>query len=98
MLENKEFDKIFQNISFTEMKPSNLINYSTNICQIDQGTIVLVMAHRKKMSRYDKLHNIHGLFELDELSLKGFFFQAVGVILSIFTSQNVTKKYHYEML
>jgi hypothetical protein len=74
--ENKEFDKIFENISFTEMKPSNLINYSTNICQIDQGTMVLVMAHRKKMSRYDKLHNIHGLFELDELSWKGYLFSS----------------------
>jgi hypothetical protein len=72
--ENKEFDKIFENISFTEMKSSNLINYPTNVCQIDQGTMVLVMAHRKKMSRYDKSHNIHGLCELDELSLKGSFF------------------------
>jgi hypothetical protein len=53
------------------MKPSNWRNYSANICQIDQGTMVLVMAHRKKMSRYDKLHNIHGLCQLDELSSKG---------------------------
>jgi hypothetical protein len=60
--ENKEFDKIFENMSFTKMKSSNLINYSTNMCQIDQGTMVLSMAHRKKMSRYDKLHNVHGFF------------------------------------
>jgi hypothetical protein len=70
--ENKEFDtKIFEKISFTEMKSSNFINHSLNMCQIDQGTMVLVMAHRKKMSRYDKLHNIHGLCELDELCSKG---------------------------
>ncbi len=46
--ENKEFDKIFENISFTEMKSSILINYSANMCQIDQGTMVLGMAHPKK--------------------------------------------------
>jgi hypothetical protein len=40
------------------------------MCQIDQGTIVLVMAHCKKMSRYDKLHNI---CELAEMSSKGGF-------------------------
>jgi endonuclease III len=60
--ENKEFDRIFENISFIEMKSSNLINYSRNMCQIDQGTRVLSMAHPKKMSRYDKLHNVHGFF------------------------------------
>ncbi len=74
--ENKEFDRIFENTSFTEMKSSNLINYSTNMCQIDQGTMVLVMAHPKKMNRYDKLHNIHGLCELDESSSKGSFFSS----------------------
>jgi len=72
--ENKEFDKIFENISFTEIKSSILINYSTNMCQIDQGIMVLVMAHGKKMSRYDKLHNIHGLCELEESCSKGSFF------------------------
>ncbi len=74
--ENKKFDRIFENISFTEMKSSNLINYSTNMCQIDQGTMVLVIAHPKKMRRYDKLHNIHWLCELDELSSKGDFFSS----------------------
>jgi hypothetical protein len=74
--ENKEFDKIFENISFTEMKSSNLINYLTNMCEIDRGSMGLVMPHRKKMSRYDKLHNIHGLFELDELSSKRSFFSS----------------------
>jgi accessory colonization factor AcfC len=29
---NKEFDEIFQNISFVEMEFSKLINYSTNMC------------------------------------------------------------------
>jgi hypothetical protein len=43
---NKEFDtKILENISFTGMKSSNFIIYSLHMCQIDQGTMVLVMAH-----------------------------------------------------
>ncbi len=46
--ENKEFDKIFENIWFPEMKSSILNNYLTNMCQIDKGTMVLVLAHRKK--------------------------------------------------
>jgi hypothetical protein len=65
--ENKEFDRIFENIfssfflsppTLTEMKSSKK-NYSSKMCQIDQGTMVLVMAHRKKINRYDKVHNIH---------------------------------------
>jgi hypothetical protein len=75
--ENKEFDKIFENVSFTEMKSSNLITYSTNMCQIDQGTMVLVMPHRKKMSRYDKLHNIQGYANLMSNPRNRVFFQAV---------------------
>jgi hypothetical protein len=30
------------------MKSSILNNYLTNMCQIDKGTMVLVLAHRKK--------------------------------------------------
>ncbi len=58
------------------MKSSNLSNYSTNMCQIDRGTMVIVMAHQQKMSKYDKLHNIHGLCELDQSSSKGRFFSS----------------------
>jgi hypothetical protein len=46
------------------------------MCQIDQGTIVLMMAHWKKMSRYDKLRKIQGLCELVEMSSKGGFFSS----------------------
>ncbi len=30
--ENKESDRIFENISFVEMESSKLINYLTNMC------------------------------------------------------------------
>jgi len=35
--ENKESDRIFENISFVEMESSKLINYLTNMCWSDQG-------------------------------------------------------------
>jgi hypothetical protein len=31
---------VFKNVSFFEMKISKLINYLTNMCQSDQGTMV----------------------------------------------------------
>jgi hypothetical protein len=39
--ENIESDGIFENISFVEMESSKLINYLTNMCPSDLGTIIL---------------------------------------------------------
>jgi hypothetical protein len=38
--ENKESDGVFVNISFVEMESSKLINYSTNMCWSDEGTML----------------------------------------------------------
>jgi hypothetical protein len=38
--ENKKLDGIFEDISFARMESSKLIDYSTNMCWSDQGTLV----------------------------------------------------------
>ncbi len=39
--ENKECDGICRNISFLKMEVSKLIDYSTNMCWSDHGTIIM---------------------------------------------------------
>jgi hypothetical protein len=39
--ENKECDGICRNISFLKMEVSKLIDYSTNMCWSDHGTIII---------------------------------------------------------
>jgi hypothetical protein len=39
--EKKESDRIFENISYIKMESSKLIDYLTNMCRTEQGTMVV---------------------------------------------------------
>jgi hypothetical protein len=41
----RESDRILGNRSFVKMKSTELINYSTNMCQSGQGTTVLLIGY-----------------------------------------------------